>query len=86
MLRRLGLWLTLEAGNFESVTVDTNAGRVRLGLAGATTFTPSARLRVEQPAGKKAGAYHPLQNLATERGAWVVPLNKDVTWIELSAK
>jgi hypothetical protein len=81
-----GLWLTLEAGNFESVIVDTNAGRVRLGLAGATAFTPSARLRVEQPAGKKAGAYHPLQNLATERGAWVVPLNKGVTWIELSAK
>jgi hypothetical protein len=82
----LGLWLTLEAGNFESVIVDTNAGRVRLGLAGATALTPSARLRIEQPARKKAGAYHPLQNLAPERGAWVVPLNKDVTWIELSAK
>ncbi len=82
----LGLWLTLEAGNFESVTIDTNTGRVRLGLAGATTFTPSARLRVEQPAGKRAAAYCPLQTLATERGAWVVPLNKDVTWIELSAK
>jgi hypothetical protein len=82
----LGLWLTLEAGNFETVVVDTNAGRVRLGLAGATTFTPSARLRIEQPAGKKNGVYHPLQNLATERGAWVVPLNKETTWIELSAK
>ena len=82
----LGLWLTLEAGNFESVTVDTNAGSIRLRFAGATAFTPSARLRVEQPAGKKTGVYQPLQNLATERGAWVVPLNKDVTWIELSAK
>ncbi|MFL6301971.1 MAG: DUF5695 domain-containing protein [Candidatus Sulfotelmatobacter sp.] len=82
----LGLWLTLEAGNFESVTVDTNAGSIRLGFAGATAFTRSARLRVEQPAGKKTGAYHPLQSLATERGAWVVPLNSDVTWIELSTK
>jgi len=82
----LRLWLTLEAGNFETVAVDTNAGTVRLGLAGATTFTASARLRVEQPAGKKAGVYHPLQNLATERGALVVPLDKDVTWIELTAK
>lgn len=82
----LGLWLTLEAGNFESVTVDTNTGRVRLGLAGATTFTQSARLRVEEPAGKRTGAYRPLQTLAIERGAWVVPLNKDVTWIELSAR
>jgi hypothetical protein len=43
-------------------------------------------LRVDQPAGKKTGAYRPLQSLATERGAWVVPLNSDVTWIELSAK
>jgi hypothetical protein len=82
----LGLWLTLEAGNFETVVVDTNAGRVRLGFAGATTFTPSARLRIEQPAGKKNGVYHPLPNLATVRGAWVVPLNKGVTWIELSTK
>lgn len=82
----LALWLTLEAGNFEAVTIDTNTGSVRLGLAGATEFTPSARLRVEQPTGKKNGAYHPLQSLSTERGAWVVPLNKDVTWIELSAK
>ena len=65
----LGLWLTLEAGNFETVAVDTNAGRVRLALAGATAFTPSARLRIDQPAGKKNGAYHPLQNLGTERGA-----------------
>jgi Family of unknown function (DUF5695) len=81
----LGLWLTLEAGTFERISVNTTAGSVRLGLAGATTFTPSARLRVEQPGGKKT-AYHPLQTLSTERGAWVVPLDKDVTWIELSPK
>lgn len=82
----LGLWLTLDAGTFESVMVDTNSGNVRLGLTPATAFTPAARLRVEQPAGKKTGVYHPLRSLTSERGAWVVPLDKHLTWIELSAK
>jgi len=82
----LGLWLTLDAGNFQSVEVNTKTGAVRLGLAAATSFTPSARLRIEQPARVISGVYHPVKTLTSERGAWVVPLGKDVTWVELLAK
>lgn len=82
----LGLWLTLDAGNFQAVEVNTKTGTVRIGLAAANSFTPSARLRIEQPAHVISGVYRPVTPLTSERGAWVVPLSKEVTWIELQAK
>ena len=79
-----GLWLTLDAGRFSSVSVNPKTGAARLGLEAATKFTPKARLRVEQPA-KPAGAgtYHPAAKLESERGAYVVPLKAGTTWVEL---
>ena len=82
----LGLWLTLDSGQFESVEVNSKTGLVRLGLAPATQFTPAARLRIEQPAKVKGiGMYHPNQPLKSERDAYVVPLQKLTTWVELSS-
>ena len=83
----LGLWLTLDAGQFESVEMDRMSGTVRIELAGATQFTSAALLRIEQP-GKVNGVghYHLARELKTERGAFVVPLHKATTWIELTAK
>jgi len=80
----LGLWLTLDAGNFEDIEVNSKTGVVRVGLAAATPFTPSARLHIEQPGRTHAGIYRPVKVLAPERDAWIVPLDKGVTWIELS--
>jgi len=80
----LGLWLTLDAGNFESVVVNTKSGVVSVGLAAATPFTSLARLRVERPALAKTGVYRPVKQLKFERGAFVVPLDKGITWIELA--
>jgi hypothetical protein len=82
-----GLWLTLDAGKFEGVEVNTKTGMVRVALAPATKFTPTALLRVEQPA-KLAGVpqYHPRQGFKLARGAYVVPLGKAATWVELSAR
>jgi hypothetical protein len=71
----LGLWLTLDAGKFEWAEFNSETRTVKLILAGATEFTPEARLRIEQPA-KLAGigTYGPVQSLKSERGAYVVPL------------
>ena len=81
-----GLWLTLEAGQFQSVEIDSKTGAVRVGLAPATDFTPTARLRVEQPAAVKGvGKYHPAQSFQSERDAYVVQLSKETTWINLTA-
>jgi hypothetical protein len=81
----LGLWLTLDAGTFDSIEVNAKTGVVRVGLAAANSFTPSARLRIEQPAHTVAGTYHPARTLQSERAAWVVPLNKETSWLELTA-
>ena len=81
-----GLRLTLEAGSFESLEM-TAGGAIRVGLAAATTFTPLARLRIEQPAKvQDVGRYHPSHTLQVERDAYVVPLSKTTTWVDLSAK
>ncbi len=82
----LRLWLTLDAGKFESVEVDSKTGAVRVGLGGVTQFTSAARLRIEQPAKLQGvGIFHPVKPLQTERDAYVVPLEKGTTWVELIA-
>ena len=80
-----GLWLTLDAGRFETVELNTKTGAVRLGLASATLETPQARLRIEQPA-KLAGvgSYQPSQPFKQEREAFAIPLKSGMTWVELS--
>jgi hypothetical protein len=79
-----GLWLTLDAGAFESVEVNTKTHAVRVGLAPADTFAPKALLKMEQPA-KVAGigAYRPVSKLTMERGAYSIPLQKRTVWVEL---
>jgi hypothetical protein len=80
-----GLWLTLDAGKFEAIELDSKTGTVRVALA-ATQFTPAARLRLEQPAKiSGVGAYHPTKQFKVERDAYVVPLGEATTWVELTA-
>ena len=83
-LAPLGLWLTLDAGNFQVATLNPKTGAVKVGLSAASQFTPTARLRIAQPA-KLGGvsAYHPAQQFAMEREDYVVPLSKQLTWVEL---
>jgi hypothetical protein len=87
-LASLGLWLTLDAGQFESVELDTKTGAVLVGLAPATEFTSEALMRVEQPAKVKGvGEYRVVGILrAIERGAIVVRLDKQTTWIGLAVQ
>lgn len=83
----VGLWLTLDAGKFGLVEFDSRTGLTRVGLAPATAFTPAAFLRVRQPARiDSVGTYHPSGSLQTARGAYVVPLGKGMTWVELTTR
>jgi hypothetical protein len=82
-----GLWLTLDAGKFDAVEVNLKTGAVRIGLGAATEFTRMARLRVEQPAKLQGvGTYRSTKPLKLERDAYVVPLEKGTTWVELPPK
>jgi hypothetical protein len=79
-----GLWLTLDAGKFRRAEIDTKTGAVRLALAPATQYTPTAYLRISQPAKLPSVAtYRPAASLQTQRGAYVVKLGNKTTWIEL---
>jgi hypothetical protein len=83
-LAPLGLWLTLDAGTFESVALAE--GEVRLNLSPATEHTPRALLRIEQPAAVEGvGAFRPVESLEMERGAYVVPLGVGSTQVILTA-
>lgn len=85
-LAPLGLWLTLDSGQFERVTLDQVTNKVEVRLAPADPYTPVARLRVEQPARVEGvGAIAPLDKLTMERGAYVVPLNSKSTNLQLGS-
>ncbi len=84
-LAPLGVWLTLDAGTFERVDLDSASGVVRLGLAASTISTPAARLRLEEPGrGEGARPYRVVGPFAVERGAHVVPLGPTTTWVVLT--
>jgi hypothetical protein len=78
-----GLWLTLDAGTFDAIEYDSSTGRVRVGLSKSSDFTPEARMRVEQPGKTGASTYHPESQVKLERGAYVMSLNKETTWVTL---
>ena len=80
----LGLWLTLDAGTFASVAINTRSKLVRVTLSPSDAFTANARLRVQQPA-KIAGigTYAPRQSFVNERDAFTIPLAPSTTTIEL---
>jgi len=81
-----GLWLTLDAGTFESVELNQRTNAVRIALSPASPFTPVARLRIEQPTKiPGSGTYKPTRNFDQERGAFVVRLKKSPERIELKA-
>jgi hypothetical protein len=86
-LAPVGLWLTLDAGEFDKVEFNSKGGVVRLGLAGATPSTPKAYLRVEQPAKLNGvGTYNPGESVRQARGDFEIRLHKGTTWVELTAK
>lgn len=79
-LAPLGLWLTLDAGKFETVAFDSATGQVRVRLAPQTAHVTEALLRVERP-GSAASApdFAPAVSTSVERGAYVIPLGSAST-------
>ena len=79
-----GLWLTLEAGQFEEVLLDTAKGTVAITLAAAEPHTRTARLIIEQPSARRTpAAYRPVVSLPQVRGAWEVALGEKPWHVEL---
>jgi hypothetical protein len=86
-LAPLGLWLTLDAGQFTRVELDTVTRAVRLTLAPSDAATPVARLHIEQPAKRTGvGTLALSGSYAKEREAYVVPLGSATTEVTLTDK
>ncbi len=78
-----GLYLTLDAGQFERVDVDTRTMAVRVTLAPASVATPRARLRVEQPFTPVGGGTYAVTAAAMERGAYTIALGASPTRVDI---
>jgi len=86
-LAPVGLWLTLDAGQFSDLEFDSRTKKLRLGLAPRSDGTPKALLRIEQPAKPNSAREYTIgKSLPSERGAYAIPLGSTVTWIELREK
>ncbi len=80
----LGLWLTLDAGTFERIAINKKSNVVRVTLSRADSFTPNARLRIQQPAKLPSiGTYTPRERFVNERDAFTIPLGRSTTRIDL---
>lgn len=77
-----GLWLTLDAGKFESVSYDPGNGEVVVTLAARDTNTSKAVLNVAITT-KSGKPYHPAGTVLAERGAYVVALDNKPVAIKL---
>ncbi|KAA8477483.1 hypothetical protein BDE36_3085 [Arcticibacter tournemirensis] len=74
----LGVWLTLDAGRFQSVSFEPETGKLKVELEAAGNNTPFAYLRIES--GKKK--YQPAGALPTERGTYKVMLGESAVTID----
>jgi len=81
-----GTWLELDAGKFDGIEVNSRTGAIRAGLSPETESLHAARLRIEQTS-KHTGAagYRPERPFDQERGAYVIPVGKGTTWVDLTA-
>jgi len=74
-LAPLAMWLTLDSGQLDHIAYDVATKTVEVRLAPGDAHTSSALVRVEQTADVDGvGKIELAEKLATERGAWVVPL------------
>jgi hypothetical protein len=81
----VGLWLTLESGQFDEIALNVKSGDVNVILAPSNSYTTAARLRVEQPAPiQGVGKYTVTGSCQEERGAYVIPLSSGETSVDLS--
>ena len=83
-LAPVGLWLTLDSGQFDRLIWNEKTRSLRIALAPMNEFTTQARLRIDQPAHLAGiGEFHLSGISVKERGAYSVALSASETWVEL---
>ena len=83
-LAPLGLWITLDAGKIVSADYDTRKHTVTLRLAAASTYVPTARLRITETESKPGSpAWTIASHTAVDAGENVIPLSSGETTVTL---
>jgi len=83
-LAPLGLWITLDAGKIVSADYDTRKHTVTLRLAAASTYVPTARLRITETESKPGSpAWTIASHTAVDAGENVIPLGSGETTVTL---
>ncbi len=83
-LAPLGIYLTLEAGTFDSVSYNEKTGSVSVTLSGASEYCTTARLRIDVPAKlAKTRSFRPDGDYKQDALAYSIPLNKGLTEVKL---
>ena len=77
----VGLWLTLDAGTFKSVSFNPKSKEVRIELDKSNEFTPKAYLRIES---SKGNNYTSEGLTQSDRGAFEIPLGNQSVTVKLS--
>lgn len=77
----IGLWLTLDAGKFKTVSFNPKSEEVSIELEKSNEFTPKAYLRMECSKGNNYTSEGLNKN---EQGAFEVPLRNQATVVKLS--
>ena len=83
-LAPLGLWITLDAGKIVSADYDTHKHTVTLHLAVASTYVPTARMRITETDSKPgAPAWTIASHTTVDAGENVIPLSSGETTVTL---
>ena len=83
-LAPLGLWITLDAGKIVSADYDTRKHTVTLRLAAASTYVPTARLRITETESKPGSpAWTIASHTAVDAGENVISLSSGETTVTL---
>lgn len=82
-----GLWLTLDAGKFETVEINLKTKSVKISLSPKKANSSFARLRIEKTA-KVDGIsnFEPKNKLKFEREAYTIPLKNLGNWVEIQGR
>ena len=77
------MWITMDAGQIESFSLDTGSGDVVLQLKAANTYTPRAYLRIEQvPGGNRNYRVNDYQK--NQRGQYDIPLTDKAVQVKIN--
>ncbi len=82
-----GVWFTLDAGRFSSVSYNSANGAVKLVIEKGETWSPDALLRVSNPSLEGNAVIYNTEGLKSdERGAFVIPVSKKAAVVSLKKK